>query len=257
MIAHDPQRPLDIAALQEQAAAWPGLEGMDLAIEVTCRQSYELGRDRVVARGRLRPAARAAPSRRRRRLRRQAQHPAHAGRSMAAGSPWCRRPPRPRTSCAIAPTASFCRTGRAIRPRPAIYAVPVLRELIDTGKPIFGICLGHQLLALGARRPHPQNGPAAIAAPITRSRTSQPARSRSPARITALSSTPRACRRGSSRPISRCSTTPTRGCASSDKPVFSVQHHPEASPGPQDSHYLFERFVNLMMDASGCMKQPG
>ena len=55
---------------------------------------------------------------------------------------------RPRTSCATGPTASFCRTGPAIRRRPAIYAVPVLRELIDTGKPIFGICLGHQLLAL-------------------------------------------------------------------------------------------------------------
>ena len=50
------------------------------------------------------------------------------------------------------------------------------------------------------------------------------------------------------RPTSRCSTAPTAASRSTDRPVFSVQHHPEASPGPQDSHYLFERFVELMED---------
>ncbi len=54
--------------------------------------------------------------------------------------------------------------------------------------------------------------------------------------------------------MSRCSTTPTKGCGSSGKPVFSVQHHPEASPGPQDSHYLFERFVDA--DGGECLSAP-
>ena len=49
--------------------------------------------------------------------------------------------------------------------------------------------------------------------------------------------------------MSRCSTAPTRACASTGKPVFSVQYHPEASPGPQDSHYLFERFADLIEKA--------
>ena len=47
----------------------------------------------------------------------------------------------------------------------------------------------------------------------------------------------------------RCSTARTRACGCTDRPVFSVQYHPEASPGPQDSHYLFERFVEMMAAA--------
>ena len=46
--------------------------------------------------------------------------------------------------------------------------------------------------------------------------------------------------------MSRCSTARTAGSRSKDRPVFSVQYHPEASPGPRDSHYLFTRFAELM-----------
>ena len=54
------------------------------------------------------------------------------------------------------------------------------------------------------------------------------------------------CRRRRRRPMSRCSTARTRGLSVDGKPIFSVQYHPEASPGPRDSHYLFTRFVELM-----------
>ena len=113
-----PTGALDLAALRERGAAWPGLEGMDLAKEVTCRQTYEWDetlwqRERGYGRqeqprfhvvavdyGAKRNILRCSPR-------------------TAAGSPWCRRPPRPRTSCATSPTASSCRTARATRRRPA------------------------------------------------------------------------------------------------------------------------------------------
>jgi carbamoyl-phosphate synthase small subunit len=60
-----------------------------------------------------------------------------------------------------------------------------------------------------------------------------------------------ACPKASRRPMSRCSTAPTAACQLVGKPVFSVQHHPEASPGPQDSHYLFRRFMNLVRERKG------
>ena len=74
-------RQIDVAALRAEAIAWPGLEGMDLAREVSCRQSYEWRRDGVAARERLWQTGRSALSCRRRRLRREAQYPAHARRA--------------------------------------------------------------------------------------------------------------------------------------------------------------------------------
>ena len=83
-LCHAPDGKLDIAALRDMARAWPGLEGMDLAKEVTCRQSYSLGRDGVALGRRLWPPRAAALQGGRGRLRRQAQHPAHARRARRA-----------------------------------------------------------------------------------------------------------------------------------------------------------------------------
>ena len=85
VIAYEPEGRLDIAELRERAAAWPGLEGMDLAREVTCRQTYEWTETVWRTRSRLRPSGKPASSRRRGRLRREAQHPAHAGRAWLPG----------------------------------------------------------------------------------------------------------------------------------------------------------------------------
>ena len=102
-----------------RASAWPGLEGMDLASEVTCRQTYEWDETGVGARARLRPAAQSASSCRRHRLRRQAQHPANARPARlpghrGSGHRLGRGHPAP-----LGPMGSFCRTGRATRRRPA------------------------------------------------------------------------------------------------------------------------------------------
>jgi carbamoyl-phosphate synthase small subunit len=125
--------------------------------------------------------------------------------------------------------------------------VPVLRDLLDCGKPIFGICLGHQLLALalgGTTRKmaqghrganHPVKGLLTGKVEIT---------SQNHGFVVDPESLPK-------------SVEPTHlslfdgtneGLRIVGRPVFSVQYHPEASPGPHDSHYLFERFVALMVE---------
>ena len=122
------------------------------------------------------------------------------------------------------------------------YAVPVIRALIDSGKPMFGICLGHQMLALavGAKTVKMDQGHHGANHPVKDLTTGK-------VEIISMNhgfavdreSLPTSARR----PTSRCSTAPTAGLALKDRPVFSVQYHPEASPGPRDSHDLFGRFV--------------
>ena len=131
--------------------------------------------------------------------------------------------------------------------------MPVLRELIATGKPIFGICLGHQLLALalGGAPPRWTRGHRGANHPVKDLATGKvEITSQNHGFVVDPGSLPAA----SERPMFRCSTDSNEGLRVAGKPVFTVQYHPEASPGPQDSHYLFERFIDLMdanADASG------
>ena len=128
------------------------------------------------------------------------------------------------------------------------YAVPVLRELLDSGKPIFGICLGHQLLALalgGTTRKMPR-GHRGANHPVKDLLTGK-------VEITSQNhgfvvDSGELAERGRADPSVAVRQDQRRVCGSIGKPVFSVQYHPEASPGPQDSHYLFERFVALMAE---------
>ena len=143
------------------------------------------------------------------------------------------------------PDGVFLSNGPGDPAATGIYAVPVLRELIASGKPIFGICLGHQLLALAlggsthkmTRGHRGANHPVKDLATGTVEITSQnhgfvvdPASLPPGVEPTHLS----------------LFDNTNEGLRIVGKPVFSVQHHPEASPGPQDSHYLFERFIGLM-----------
>jgi carbamoyl-phosphate synthase small subunit len=244
VIAYDPARPLEIASLQAQAAQWPGLEGMDLARDVTCRQTYEW--DETAWRaghgyGRLREARHRVVAidygAKRNILRMLAAH-------------GCRVTVVPATASADdvlrhRPDGIFLSNGPGDPAATGAYAVPVLRELIASGKPIFGICLGHQLiaLALGGRTVKMDRGHRGANHPVKDLTTGRvEITSQNHGFVIDPDSLP-SCVEPTHVSLFDGSN---EGLRILGKPVFTVQHHPEASPGPQDSHYLFERFVALM-----------
>ena len=127
------------------------------------------------------------------------------------------------------------------------YAVPVIKEIIDTGKPVFGICLGHQLLSLAF-------GAKTYKLPMGHRGANQPVKDLETGKVEITSQNHGFCVDRTTLPKNVKETHASlfdgivEGMRSLDKPVFSVQYHPEASPGPQDSHYLFHRFTKLMAD---------
>jgi carbamoyl-phosphate synthase small subunit len=243
-ITYDPQGRIDVAALQEQACAWPGLEGMDLAKEVSCRQVYEWDEtvwDRERGYGRQ-------------------QRPRHHVVAIDYGAKrnilrmlathGCRVTVVPATVSAEdvlrhRPDGVFLSNGPGDPAATGVYAVPVLRELIASGKPIFGICLGHQLLALalGATTRKMARGHRGANHPVKDLLTGK-------VEITSQNHgfivEPESLPPGVEPTHLSLFDGTNEGLRVVGKPVFSVQYHPEASPGPQDSHDLFERFVALM-----------
>ena len=161
VIAHAPDGKFDLDALKREAAAWPGMDGLDLAKDVTCGQSYSW--DETEWRwgeGYGRQESAALPCRRHR-LRAEAQHPARARDASAAGSPWCRPRRPPRRSSRAKPDGVFLSNGPGDPAATGVYAVPEIKKLVASGLPVFGICLGHQMLglALGGKTAQDASGP--------------------------------------------------------------------------------------------------
>src|SRR5262249_27871887 len=125
------------------------------------------------------------------------------------------------------------------------YAVPAIRGVLEAGVPVFGICLGHQLLALalGAKAYKLDLGPRWA---------NQPVKDLTTGRVEITSQNhgfavdPETLPAGAQVTHVSLFDGSNEGLACSDRPAFSVQYHPEASPGPSDSHYLFERFVRMI-----------
>jgi carbamoyl-phosphate synthase small subunit len=244
VLAYQTDGRLDLVAMREAATAWPGLEGMDLAKEVSCRQTYEW--DETVWRRETGYGRQAAPrfhvvavdyGAKRNILRMLAEH-------------FCRVTVVPAGASADdilrhEPDGVFLSNGPGDPAATGEYAVPVLRELIASGKPVFGICLGHQMLALalGGRTRKMEKGHRGANHPVRDEATGK-------VEITSQNHgfviDPASLPRGVAPTHLSLFDGTNEGLCLDGRPVFSVQHHPEASPGPQDSHYLFQRFIDLM-----------
>ena len=145
----------------------------------------------------------------------------------------------------LAPDGVFLSNGPGDPAATAHYAVPTIRKLMDANVPVFGICLGHQLLglALGARTEKMKQGHRGANHPVKDLTTGK---------VEITSQNHGFCVCDSQFPedveITHRSLFDNciEGLRHKTKPAFSVQYHPESSPGPHDSHYLFARFVELM-----------
>jgi carbamoyl-phosphate synthase small subunit len=246
VIAHSAEGQFDISLLLEMARAWPGLEGMDLAITVTTETHFgwEGGVWRLgfgYAEGGqedTRPHVVAIDYGSKRNIFRNLVQAGAKVTVLPAAATY-------EQVMAFNPDGFFLSNGPGDPAATGEYAVPVIRQLLETGKPLFGICLGHQLLglAVGAETTKMFQGHRGANHPVKRLEDGA-------VEITSMNhgfavereTLPENARETH---VSLFDGS-NAGIELTDRPAFSVQYHPEASPGPQDSLYLFERFVGMM-----------
>ncbi len=301
VIAHSASGEFDVAALLAMARAWPGLEGMDLAKDVSTSMHYGWGEDAPggvwklgfgysssplpqaggaggglpaswTDDGAVEPSSTVPPTGER------APTPYPLPQAGGGGSSEA----RPHVVAidygskrnifrnlveagakvsvvsatasfddvmALAPDGIFLSNGPGDPAATADYAVPVIRQLLETGKPLFGICLGHQLLglAVGATTTKMFQGHRGANHPVKRL-------SDGAVEITSMNHGFAVERDSLPANVRETHVSlfdgSNAGLELTDRNAFSVQYHPEASPGPQDSLYLFEKFVGSLGDAS-------
>jgi carbamoyl-phosphate synthase small subunit len=251
VICHGPSGNFDIPALLVQAKAWPGLDGMDLAKGVTCTQTYNWTQTRWTEKlqgyGDLENEGRKPDFHVV-----AVDYGAKRNILRCLADAGCKVTVVPATATSEdilrhKPDGVFLSNGPGDPAATGVYAVPVIKELIATGKPIFGICLGHQLLSLAF-------GAKTYKLPMGHRGANQPVKDLETGKVEITSQNHGFCVDRASLPSNVVETHKSlfdgiiEGMRATDKPVFSVQYHPEASPGPQDSHYLFHRFTKLMAD---------
>ncbi len=253
VIAHDPDGEFDVDALKKQAAEWSGLEGRDLVPGVTANKQSEWTQtpwdiaSTYGDRGNKR------------------ENEAHHVVALDFGVKRnilrlfagldCRVTVVPANTSAadilsLRPDGIFLSNGPGDPAATGTYAVPIIRDLINAGLPVFGICLGHQILALalGGKTLKMHQGHHGANHPVMDHTTGK---------VEIVSMNHGFAVDADSLPAEVEATHVSLfdgtncGLRLTGKPVFSVQHHPEASPGPQDSHYLFQRFVNMLRERKG------
>jgi len=244
-LAHDPEGNFDIEALVAKARAFSGLEGLDLAKEVTCTQSYrwdemrwawpdgyprqENPRFKVVA----------------------VDFGAKRNILRCLASVGCDVTVLPASATAEEvlaqnPDGVFLSNGPGDPAATGTYAVPMIQKVLEKKDlPVFGICLGHQMLALAL-------GGSTIKMNHGHHGANHPVKDHETGKVEITSMNHGFAVDSQSLPEGVVETHTSLfdgsncGIRIADRPVYSVQHHPEASPGPQDSFYLFERFAAYM-----------
>jgi carbamoyl-phosphate synthase small subunit len=243
-LAHDPEGKFDLEALVAAARGFAGLEGLDLAKDVTCPQSYKWDEKRWAwpegYTKRDEPGFKVVA----------VDYGAKRNILRCLASAGCDVTVLPATATAEEvlahqPDGVFLSNGPGDPAATGVYAVPMIQQVLKADLPVFGICLGHQMLALalGAKTVKMNHGHHGANHPVKDLETGKVEITSMNHGFTVDSQTLPAGVKETHVSLfdgSNC------GIRVADKPVFSVQYHPEASPGPQDSYYLFERFAAAM-----------
>lgn len=244
VIAYSASGDFDVPAMLARAKAWAGLEGMDLAKDVTTLQTYDWDQGLWKL-----GAGYAAPAKGRKKVVAIDYGIKHnILRNLVDVG--CDVTIVPATATfedimAHAPDGLFLSNGPGDPAATGVYAVPVIHKWLETKKPLFGICLGHQMLALsvGAKTEKMHQGHRGANHPVKRL-------SDGAVEITSMNHgfAVDAATLPANANATHISLFDGSNCGFElvDQPAFSVQYHPEASPGPQDSHYLFEKFAEMM-----------
>ena len=246
-LAHDPDGNFDVEALVAAARGFTGLVGLDLAKEVTCAQSYHWNEKRWAW-----PDGYTAQENPKFKVV-ALDYGAKRNILRCLASVGCDVTVLPATATAAEvlahnPDGVFLSNGPGDPAATGTYAVPMIREVLDTTDlPVFGICLGHQMLALalGAKTIKMNHGHHGANHPVKDYETGK-------VEITSMNHgfavDSQTLPEGVKETHVSLFDGSNCGIRMKDRPVFSVQYHPEASPGPQDSFYLFERFAAAMAE---------
>jgi carbamoyl-phosphate synthase small subunit len=254
VIAHEPSGKFDLAKLKADAKAWPGLLGLDLVPDVTSGQSYTWDETRWVwgdGYGRNENPEFHVVA---------VDYGLKRNILRCLASAGCKVTVVPATTKAEdildrKPDGVFLSNGPGDPAATGEYAVPEIKKLVESGLPMFGICLGHQMLglALGAKTKKMHQGHHGANHPVKDFTTEK-------VEITSMNHGFTVDRETLPTGVKETHVSlfdgTNCGLELEGKPVFSVQYHPEASPGPQDSHYLFNRFVNKMRERQGAAVTP-
>jgi len=254
VVAHSPDGYFHEPSIVSELKNFPGLEGLDLAKEVTTAQTYkwdqtpwkwgngygklEHSQFHIVA---------VDYGAKRNILRQLAEQGARVTVVPATATA--------KDILAHNPDGIFLSNGPGDPAATGKYAVPTIKALMETGKPIFGICLGHQLLglALGGTTNKMHQGHHGANHPVKDLTTGK-------VEITSMNHgfavDTKSLPAGVTETHVSLFDGSNAGLSVDGKPIFSVQYHPEASPGPHDSHYLFTRFVNQIRAQKGVPAQP-